>query len=298
MFANLSFFAQVAATGAALLLAVGCAQPPDLTLRLKEGEKREAEIRVLSQLDLSVMGQSMSVEADQTMVLELTVESVNEDGSAQVAAVIKSVEVDQELGGAGAMMQEILENYSPDYAVIEGTDFSFTLMPDGQVARVDGTADIVNKLEQSALNKLPEMMKKMAGSQISQGLEQQFGNKALMAYLTYSFALAPGDPVEIGGTWEKEMPVPGANPVTASCVLVGEKDGAYMIEYDGEFDSLSLEQAAMGRSLTFSGTHAGKVKVDAKSGWALEHTGTMDGEMPGGKSDRIHIDMEITTRPL
>jgi hypothetical protein len=153
-----------------------------LRWNLKEGDKIYVESKGESQQAMKVMGQDSKNEITQSSLVSFTVLRKEDDGSLLLEQKIESMKI-KSTGIGGDAVAKAAEK-------TEGASFKLTLSPKGDITKVEG---------------LEEFLNKVAGEDASQRRMMQtvFSEDAARQMASDIFGFLPDKPLKKGDRWER-----------------------------------------------------------------------------------------------
>lgn len=257
-----------------------------------KGVKYEYSMEILSTISQDIMGQSMNVESNMTMIYEMKVTDKTASG---VKVDMKYVAASMEV--VNPMMNMNYDSRKPEAASGEGADmlakifgslidksFQMEVKPDGTVTSVTGMDAIIDAMVENmgaTAEQAAAMKEQMA---------EQFGEEGIRKSFEQGFKIYPEGAVKVGDSWEK----------TLSTSLMGGVDMEIKANYtlksaDGKAALVDLKSTVSGFNGSLSGTQNGTLEFDVKTGLPMKSNSVQ--EIKGTISMQgMEIPMELNVK--
>ncbi|MHC4199999.1 MAG: DUF6263 family protein, partial [Planctomycetota bacterium] len=263
------------AVAAAALSTASCSKKLKLRLRLEKGKSYGVQTTVDQKIDQDMMGQKQSMTQVMSMGNTYKVTDVDGEGNASVDVTYTSVRYKQ----SGPMGLIDYDSKKPSGAVhpvargfagLVGQGFSMELPPDGHARKITGVDKMLDSMAKGL--GLPEGPVRQ---QLKDGMKEQFGETAHQETMKKTFAVYPGDPVEVGDSWTtkvaltKGYPMVAENTYTLKARSGGVATVAVKSKVSPNKDAGPTKMGPMSMKLQLSGTEEGTMEIDEATGWIV-----------------------------
>lgn len=289
-----------------LLLLFSCGQgskePVTLKLNFKPGEKYLYTTQVSQNINATINGMNSGM--DQSMLMEMTYAYEGEEAGNKKLKITYD-HVAMNLNTAMGPVQYDSKNpgstASTDMAFMNnliGKSFIVKVAPNGDIAAVDGLAELVNSLSANE------------DANVRSSLETQFSDTTIRMMMQNSFDLYPGKPVKVGESWSKKsvMSMGGFNinvNVENTYTLKSVDDGKATIALTSVMNLPATDMSGatgVPTQIQMNGKQEGTMEINIASGQILsgKTTQQINGNISGGQSVPISItgDMTISSKKL
>lgn len=247
----------------------------DLALNLPEGSRYNIRYTTSQKIVQDVGGQIQEIRQDTEFRYVYTVQKVDASGNMDIEIRYHSIRFDQygPFGHVGYDSENPPEEVHPvalGYDVMVGEAFRITVSDSGEILRVKGMDDILNKLFDRMA--VPEGVDKEA---VRRNLYKQFGDQALKDSIGNFFAVYPGYSVVPGDSWDKTVDVAIGFPLrvmttyTLNDVSSGEARVMSSSQIHSRDDADPVNMGGMSLRYEVSGTQEGSILLDAATGWTI-----------------------------
>jgi len=291
-----------------------CTSPPDekltFKLHLQEGHSYNFEMISEHKISQQVMGRTREVTQLYAFTFTLTVEDIEEDGTAAVAVQYQAVRTSRKEPDSNTEYdstqppEEVAERDKP-FAALVGQGFRMKMGPDGRIQDIQGVDELLDTLLES-LTDSPAAIRAM--TQIS--LEEQFGEAALRETMARLTEMYPDRPVGIGDSWAKSITINKGFPMFRSNTyhLISRQGGTATVEVNSEVapnqQTTPVRLGGTTLRLSLSGRQTGTIQIDEKTGLPLraqlseDLSGNMimESKAPGGESQSLPVSIKGTRK--
>jgi len=246
--------------------------PVNPKLNLVPGENYICTMEMSKRVKQTIEGKEQIMEQNLLIIWNYKILSKNDAGEYEISAKYSRIKSSQKFG-----MQKVeFDSDSPSdyvdpsmigYKVLVGTELRMDITPDGNVKRLSGFEETIDKIIDN-LN-IPESPQR---DKIIKGLRNQFGDEAMRQSFEQMTVFYPDRAVDTGDSWHSDFTMDVGFPVVVESdyTMLSRKDGIADIDVVSTVRSgLSSEGIDMGLfSLLYDieGGQKGLIKLDEVSG--------------------------------
>ena len=286
-----------------------CSKPVDLKLRLQPGDKRVIEITNDLTTTVTAMGNTQTQPQKGVQRYTYEVQEVDATGVAKVKVTTDMGGMMEQFGGG---MGGDMGPMGDSFGQIGEITLSMKLAPDGTVQSVEGMDVVADKV----VTVLKDTMQKQMGSlppealanmgdmnSMFDGVKKMMGDEAMKKQMQGMTGFYPDQPVSLGSTWTRTIPVGGPMPMNVDMTYtVAARGGGVMnVKFEGDIKTApggGMDLGFMKMDFQMSGTQSGTMQVDEATGWVTASSiqqsmegsmKVMDMSMPMKTEGKIYI---------
>ncbi|MFP4687326.1 MAG: DUF6263 family protein, partial [bacterium] len=230
----------------------------------------EYEMNMEMEMKQNMMGKSMTTHQDQVVGFNQRILGVDEDGTINQETEFTRMGMEMRIEGpeGNEMFSSHYDSDDPDdsdrefenLGEIVGVKTTMRVSPRGEILEISGWDEAMNKM----MADVPDEMRKQ--------MEDMFGEKAMMGWMSEINASYHDEPVNVGDTWtaENELKSPFPMDLKTEMKLAKINRGSYEIHYQAEVSPPAdggavLDFGPMPMTIELSGTAEGKIFLDRET---------------------------------
>jgi hypothetical protein len=271
----------------ALSLVVACAEEEkgddlELGINLQVGQTFNQLFLTEQNITQTIEGQQYDMVQTMGMGYTFTVQDVEPDGNMWIQAVYDSTLFKQ--FGPGLDVEydssdppDEIPSEAIGFAALVGQGFTMKMSPQGYVLEVQGVEEMVDHM----LEELDLSLGYMTDS-LEENFRQQFGAEAIKETMQNAMAVYPEEPVKMGDTWSQTAVMSTGFPmiVNSTWTLKERQKDTITIDVQSSVEpnpeAAPIDMVTILISYEISGEQQGTIKVDEKTGWAMQATLTQN----------------------
>jgi len=259
---------------------------------------------------VTAMGNTQTQPTNSMLRYAYEVEGVDASGLATVKVTTDMGSMLQQFGGGMGGDMGPMGNMFGDVGEIALT---MKIAPEGTVQSVEGMDEVADKMVKSMKDAMGQQManlapqaKSMMGNMdgMFDGMKKMMGNDAMKKQVQPLTGFYPDQPVRVGDTWTKTLPVGGPMPMTmdVTYTVTARGGGVMNLDFDGVIKSTpggGMDLGFMKMEFDLSGTQSGTMQVDEATGWTTASTAdlSMEGSMKMmGMSTPMKVEGKVYTK--
>ncbi|MCH5599367.1 DUF6263 family protein [Niabella ginsengisoli] len=233
-----------------------------LAFKPENGSKYDVVSSVKSKVAQNVMGQDMNINMNYD--INMSYDILNEGANKKLQMTYDQLKMDMDVMGQKVTMNSDDADTSNDvnkgFRALKGQTISVTLNPQGQVVKVDGTEEILEKVGGNEMQK--------------QTMEGVLGEDALKNMLNQAFGFYPKKPVKVGESWTDSITIKSPYTITSTNTYTltkveGKKAFINTVSTLKTAPGSKISSNGMEMTLDLSGDMSGTSEIDIETGMPM-----------------------------
>ena len=262
----------------------------DVNLRYRWTKGEEVRYRNTIQTDMLMSGLpgmgDMNVSMTMVQINKLVVDGIAADGTATIRSTTESIKMTMNIPMMGEVTYDsanpqpagsnpLVDSIGQSVGALVGETLTLAVAPSGKVGKIDGLAQLVEKVKKASPT---------SGGAMGMGnMDSFFSEDAQRSTIEQSFAVMPDKPVKTGDTWKNEYKIPsplGSQVASYVCTLKDQLtlsgNPTARITTTGGVKAAGAPGAMGPMTVTMGdGTSQGELLFDTKLGRVRKSTGTL-----------------------
>lgn len=278
----------------------------DLRLRPDDGSRFVVSRAMDLDMDMTVMGRSMTMKQKQVITLRYDVQSTSDRGGMELGYTATRLQGETSIPTLGQRMTYdtadstatgMSARLGQRMRALTGHTLTARLAPRGSVQAVTGVEGFLDSLTTASQNSRQAAM-----------MRQMLAPDAVRQQLNLSFKIYPDEPVSVGDSWTNQSTVRMGFPVRAHATYSLDSVNAETAVIDAHVDLKPTQEGdpiRMGGAkmdMDLSGTMNGTIHVDVPSGLPMRHdlsvelSGTGQMHRKGISGQKQSIQMQVNSK--
>lgn len=252
----------------------GSSDVVDLKLNLQKGKSYTYSTKTTMNMDMTMMGKQMTTTGNIDFAFKMKVDDVDAQNNYNITASYDAIRfkinaMGMDMGydskNPGDTSHENMMNgmFRKIFSSMLGQAFKLSMSPKGEVMKIEGIADLVEKI--SASINVPDQMKE----QMHKQMKESFNEEQIKQSFAQGFYIYPDKPVKVGDSWKKSFDKTMNNMNMNQDLKFTVKevtDNSIVLELDGIITS-SVNADSTGRpKIDISGDEKGTMEMLRSSG--------------------------------
>ena len=239
--------------------AVGAAPKVQLRLNLQKGTTYEMKMNSINQIDQEMMGQKVKIDQKIEMVFAYTVLDVLPDKNFLVEYSLQSMKLHMNMNGQEMNVDSESADSNPMNNAIKdllSLKLKLTLNPKGQVEKVDGLDEYVQKIS--------------GNQQVAQAMKMYTDEDSFKSFFAQTFNYFPENEVSVGDQWKSVVKTPELMNVEIAMIfeVAAIENNQIYLNFKSIVDmETPVEQMGMKMNVKMAGNQSGKITVNSTDGW-------------------------------